>query len=44
MVFKCLSANADEAFIATGISRKIERSSGAIANILTAMAKQGTVR
>ncbi|MEU7317202.1 hypothetical protein [Streptomyces sp. NPDC007083] len=39
-----LASHPDEAFTATAISRQVERSSGAIANSLTAMAKDGIAR
>ncbi|MFI5808610.1 hypothetical protein [Streptomyces sp. NPDC051561] len=41
MVIDHLTAHPDEAFTATGISRVIDRSSGAIANALVTLTKQG---
>ncbi|AXK36792.1 hypothetical protein DVA86_33805 [Streptomyces armeniacus] len=44
MVVAHLQANPDTAYTATGISRIIDRSSGAIANALVKLTAQGTTR
>ncbi|MBQ0863073.1 hypothetical protein [Streptomyces sp. RK75] len=44
MVTAFLTAHPDEAFTATKISRRLEHSSGAIANSLAALAKSGIAR
>lgn len=41
MVIDHLQGHPDEAFTATKISRKLEKSSGAIANALVALTQQG---